>query len=296
VTVSPDLWTVQAESVAPLATVQLRQYHFPTPNEVVEDEARPILSFAFPRMHGREGRGRFLYGSKSLSGLGPVILRPPANPFYAYGVGGPSRILTCDYDKVAFEQLTELSDWDDGRLRRCVDIRSPGIGRAMRRIAQELERPGFGSDILVESLAQSILIDLARWFHMATGRESVSQGGLAAWQVKRVKDMLNGSVGGWPTIAGLAEACGISRCHLSRSFRQATGSTLVDYSAMVRMLRAKTLLSEGLMAVGDVAKRVGFRSTSSFSTAFRRETGTSPARFIQMRRGNGSLPDDMPLP
>lgn len=294
-TVSPDLWTVQAESAVPLATVQLRRYHFPTPSEVIEDEARPILSFTLPRAQGRDGQGRFLHGPKSLSDLGPVILRPATSPFYAYGVGGPSRILTCEYDAGVFTRLTGLRDWDNARLRRCIDIRSPGIGRALRRIAQELEQPGFGSEILVESFTQAILVDLARWFQTDDEEQDFPKGGLAAWQVKRVKDMLDGSTGKWPSIADLAEACGISRCHLSRTFRQATGSTLADYSGMVRMLRAKTLLGEERMTVGDVAKRIGFRSTSSFSTAFRRETGMSPARFVHNRKACRDMPGD-PLP
>lgn len=291
-TVSPDLWTVQAERAMPLATVQLRQYHFPTPSEVVEDETRPILSFTFPRAQGGDGQGRFLHGSKFPADLGPVILRPPANPLYAHGSGGPARILTFEYDSATFERITGLIDWDSGRLRRCIDIRSLPINRVLRRIALEMERPGFSTEILVELLTQSILIDLARWFHTPAEQGGISRGGLATWQVKKVKDMMNGSVGKWPSVADLAEACGISRYHLSRSFHQATGSTITEYSAMVRMLHAKALLSEERMAVGAVAKRIGFRSTSSFSTAFRRETGMSPARFIQMQKGHRKTSGD----
>lgn len=280
--VSPGLWTVQSAHKAPLATVQLRHYDFPTPHEVIEDEDRPILSFTYPRADGPDGKGRFVPALDTWSDLGAVILRPPGHPLHAYGKGGPSRILICEYDAASFKGLTGLNDWDPARLRRCIDIRSNSISRSIRRVSQELEQPGFGSEMLIESLLRTMLVDLARLFQAdAREEDDGAKGGLTGWQLRKIREMLHETTGDWPSVNSLADACGISRCHLSRSFRQATGSTLADYSAMIRILRAKTLLAQQQLPIGEVAKQIGFRSASSFSTAFRRATGLSPASFIR---------------
>lgn len=279
--VSPDLWSVKVSRTSAFADAQLREYHFPRPSEVVEEQDRPILSFTFPRAEGRDGYGRFIEGSESWSELGAVILRPPGMSFHAYGMGGPSEILNCEFDVSSFEQLTGLRDWDPRRLQRCIDIRSTTITQTMKRIGRELEQPGFGSETLVDLLLQTLLLDLARAFETGAGEDEViAKGGLAAWQRRRIRDMLHNSLNEWPSVQELADACGISRCHLSRSFRHSTGSTLVAYSTMVRISRAKSLLKRHDLSIASVARRLGFASTGSFSMAFRRETGVSPTAFL----------------
>lgn len=281
--VSPDLWSVQATQDTAIGCAQIRDYRFPTPSEVLEEEERPILSLTFGGAAGGDGYGRFLPDNTPYKTLGTVILRPPGIPLHAYGTGGPSRILICEYDKSTFEGLTGLLDWDIRRLRRCVDIRSNRIAQSLRRLTQELEQPGLVSALLVELLLQTLLIDLGRAFQTDPGEDAHSNGGLSGWQLRRIRDCLYEATGEWPSVESLAQACGISRCHLSRSFRHATGSTLTDYAAAIRMQRAKALLGQPHSTVGMVAKQIGFGSISSFSTAFRRETGVSPTGFLRTR-------------
>jgi AraC family transcriptional regulator len=283
--VSPDIWSVKAARRTVLGNAELRHYDFPTPSDVVEDEGLPILSLTLSGAKGGDGRARFVDAPGTHRDLGPVVLRPAAMPLHAYGIGGPSDILICEYDHASFEQLTGLSDWDRERLRQCVDVRSDAIDAVLARLAQELLQPGFASEMLVELLLQTLLIDLGRVFRSAAADVKVDlpKGGLSGWQLRRIRDLLYDSSGEWPSISTLAEACGISRCHLSRSFRQATGSTLAQYSSLVRTQRAKALLGREDMRITDVAVHVGFGSVSSFSTAFRRETGLSPAAFVRAR-------------
>ncbi|WP_375196127.1 helix-turn-helix transcriptional regulator [Sphingobium sp.] len=281
--VSSDLWTVQASSSSQLANVQLRRYHYPTPNEVIEEEARPILSLTYPQRQANDGRGRFLKECGDWLDLGRVILRPPNIPMHAYGAGGIFTCLICEYDADAFERLTKLSDWDMKRLRKCTDIRTAPIGRMLRRIGQEVEHPGMGTELIVDLLLQALLVDLGRLFASTEVEEGAAKrGGLAGWQLRRIRDLLHDSVGVWPSIQMLADACQLSRSHLSRSFREATGTTLVEYSTAIRMIRAKALLAAKDMSIGDVAMQIGFGSLSSFSNAFRRETGYNPTEFAAL--------------
>lgn len=57
------------------------------------------------------------------------------------------------------------------------------------------------------------------------------------------------------------------------------------------MVIAKALLREGGVTVGEVAQRVGYSSSSTFSVAFGRQVGTSPTTYARgsMRRIAGSV-------
>jgi AraC-like DNA-binding protein len=73
-------------------------------------------------------------------------------------------------------------------------------------------------------------------------------------------------------------AC-VSPFHLLRSFREAFGITPHQYIMRRRINRARELLSFSRTSVTDVCLDVGFESPGSFSTLFRRFTGSSPLSY-----------------
>jgi AraC-like DNA-binding protein len=73
-----------------------------------------------------------------------------------------------------------------------------------------------------------------------------------------------------------ARSLGLSERSLNRRLEEAGTSVRALRAEAVRR-RAEALLSQG-MAVGEVAQALGFATTSSFSRAWRRWTGTSPTR------------------
>jgi AraC family transcriptional regulator len=75
------------------------------------------------------------------------------------------------------------------------------------------------------------------------------------------------------TLAGLV---GLSPYHFCRAFRQSFGTPPHRYHNSRRMERAKTLLLESASSVTEIGLAVGFRETSSFTTAFRKATGQTP--------------------
>lgn len=81
------------------------------------------------------------------------------------------------------------------------------------------------------------------------------------------------------SIAALASPAGASRRTLERLFLADTGMTIGEWRRRLRMLEALRLLADG-RAVSWVAGAVGYSTPSAFSTAFRAELGSSPARFL----------------
>ncbi|MFD7368852.1 helix-turn-helix domain-containing protein [Nocardiopsis alba] len=80
------------------------------------------------------------------------------------------------------------------------------------------------------------------------------------------------------TLAVWAARLGVSARTITRAFHEATGLGFSRWTAAARVQHAITMLARG-DGIDEVAERVGYRSASSFSTAFRRVTGMSPGRF-----------------
>lgn len=75
----------------------------------------------------------------------------------------------------------------------------------------------------------------------------------------------------------VAARAGMEEAAFSRFFRQAMGTTFVDYLASLRVRRAATLLgSRRDLAVPEVARLSGFRNLSSFHRQFKKRLGTTP--------------------
>lgn len=77
----------------------------------------------------------------------------------------------------------------------------------------------------------------------------------------------------------VAQALQISPDHLGRVFHTTTGSTLMNYITHRRIEAAKLILTAGPENIGEIASLVGFATTPSFSTAFKRITGITPSDY-----------------
>lgn len=88
-------------------------------------------------------------------------------------------------------------------------------------------------------------------------------------------------------IEALARRFGFSERNLKRRFQLATGIAPNHYLQRVRIDKAKKLLLATTQAVQDIAHQVGYENISHFIRLFRRETGSTPARWRQPF----SLPD-----
>ena len=83
-------------------------------------------------------------------------------------------------------------------------------------------------------------------------------------------------------VDSLADAAIMSRSLFAERFRAAFGCTPIRFLHDVRLRRATELLRQGRgMSIDQVAHRVGFKSRSHFSQAFKDHFGNPPAAFRQ---------------
>jgi AraC-like DNA-binding protein len=86
------------------------------------------------------------------------------------------------------------------------------------------------------------------------------------------------------TVGQLAEAAALSRSAFFDRFTRTVGVAPMEYLLSWRMEIAKDLLRREGLSVSEVAERVGYGSTSTFSVAFSRHVGQSPSRYAASAR------------
>lgn len=79
------------------------------------------------------------------------------------------------------------------------------------------------------------------------------------------------------TVGQAAERVGLSPDYFSRLFRSETGESFRSYVLRVRMERARFLLEETAMKVGEIAESLGYREVYLFSRQFRETFGYPPS-------------------
>jgi AraC-like DNA-binding protein len=87
-----------------------------------------------------------------------------------------------------------------------------------------------------------------------------------------------------PTVALMAEQLHLSPAHFSRIFKETTGQNPMDFLLQVRLSRARHLLRETNLSVGEIAERLDYADVFFFSRQFKEKCGVSPLAF---RRGEG---------
>lgn len=78
------------------------------------------------------------------------------------------------------------------------------------------------------------------------------------------------------SLADIADASGISRFHLSRSFAHVTGTSIARYLRQRRLTEAARELARGESDVLTIALSVGYGSHAAFTRAFRAQFSVTP--------------------
>ncbi len=151
---------------------------------------------------------------------------------------------------------------------------------SMDRMRQELSDPQPGGHLVIQHLAQLMLVQALR-LHLAEG----AKGGVG-WLFALADRQMGAAIGAmhaepacrW-TLQALAERAGMSRSTFALRFKETVGSSPMDYLTRWRMLLAGDRLETTAEPVSAIALSLGYESESAFSTAFKRVMGCSPRRY-----------------
>jgi AraC-like DNA-binding protein len=97
--------------------------------------------------------------------------------------------------------------------------------------------------------------------------------------VQKAREYINNHKTEALSLADVAKAAGASVFHFCKVFHKATGLTLTDYIARVRLEDARNRLLNPNLRVSEIAYDVGFQSLTQFNRTFKRVFGQSPSEF-----------------
>ncbi|MBQ8003802.1 MAG: helix-turn-helix transcriptional regulator [Oscillospiraceae bacterium] len=98
-------------------------------------------------------------------------------------------------------------------------------------------------------------------------------------RIMPVLDYINNNYGTGISLGEMSGLLNVDKAHFCRIFKNATGTSLVDYINYVRITNAERILSSGKTSVGEIAELVGFSSEAYFCKLFKRYKACTPTQY-----------------
>lgn len=155
---------------------------------------------------------------------------------------------------------------------------------AMGKVLREELLQGPSRDpFLVEAVGVVLTGQLVRRWSSQPSLRHV-RGQLSAGQIRNTLDAIESSMCSGIRVRDLANHIGVGTHQFTRLFRQTMGCSPYRFVMLRRVERARFLLEKTLLPVVEIALELGFVSQSHFTSAFRREVGTTPHAY-RCKRG-----------
>ncbi len=101
----------------------------------------------------------------------------------------------------------------------------------------------------------------------------------ASFIVNQAKAYIESNYAEHMTLQDVADKCYVSQWHLSKLINKYTGSSFYELLNSVRIDRAKALLKDPSLKIGDIVELVGFSDAAHFARVFKRTVGMSANEY-----------------
>jgi AraC family transcriptional regulator len=204
-----------------------------------------------------------------------------------------SVLQTAPFDVIRFgisqDALDEIAN--NNGFNRTEELRlqmSGGHDAVLHGLAQALapaiERPEQIDTLFIDHVAIAFFIHVTSAYGRGSPSGDIRQYGLAPWQLRRAKDRMCMNIEGDPSLASLAQDCGLSPSQFSRAFKQTTGTTPHQWLTRKRIERAKELLQTEDLELAEIGLACGFHDQSHFTRVFAQSEGCTPGKWRRIRR------------
>src|SRR5271163_4291457 len=176
---------------------------------------------------------------------------------------------------------------DDADSSSISDLKfTPGAG-VMDQVVAELTRmllPAFDkpeqvSQLFADHISLALGSHIAHTYGGMRSAVAPRQGGLAAWQERRAKELMSANLQGDVSTAEVASECSLSAGHFARAFRHSTGLSPHQWLLRRRIDEAHGLLRDSRFSLAEIARACGFADQSHFTKAYTRRRGISPGAW-----------------
>ena len=159
------------------------------------------------------------------------------------------------------------------------------LAKLLDTATRELERD---QDVAKASLVTASHI-LQAEIERCSGTNGSTRGGLAAWQIVRVRAYIDSNLHRTIHIRDLSAVARRSPAHFSRKFKMAVGESPHAYVMRRRLEKACHLMITGTASLSEIALSVGFSDQAHLCRLFRQAFGQSPASWRRERGVPGEV-------
>ena len=158
----------------------------------------------------------------------------------------------------------------------------PRLSALMQLVHGETRARRPARDLVLERLLEVLLIEALRCGGETASAPRLARG-LADDRLAAALCSLHARPDFSWTVARLAAEAALSRSAFFARFTRSVGLPPMEYLLAWRMALARKLLNAHELSMDQIAERVGYSSASSFTVAFGRHVGISPARYARGR-------------
>jgi AraC-like DNA-binding protein/ligand-binding sensor protein len=132
--------------------------------------------------------------------------------------------------------------------------------------------------------AVQLLEVFAQYLADSAGRLALAGSKVDPAPVASAKEFVQAHVEETISLEQVVEHVHVSRFYFCKLFKKATGLTLTQYIARVRIEKAKTLLSDPSRRISEIVFASGFGSIPRFNSVFKRYVGMPPTEYREVLR------------
>ncbi|MBP2630369.1 MAG: btr 2 [Firmicutes bacterium] len=130
-----------------------------------------------------------------------------------------------------------------------------------------------GYEFITKTLLQQLLIAIFQNMRKQNRNYSISL------KIEKIIQYMHQNINNRVTLPELSEMVHLSSFYLSRTFKESTGYSVIEYFNKMKIDKAKELIIDGNKKVKEVAQELGFSDEFYFSRIFKKIEGISPSEF-----------------
>jgi AraC family transcriptional regulator len=163
------------------------------------------------------------------------------------------------------------------QMQPTLGVDDPIVRALTSTLYPALDRPDQANRLFIDWTMLALGCHIAQTYG---GLETLpARGGLAPWQERRAKEIIEASLNGEVPLGQLARECGLSTSYFARAFKNTVGIPPHQWLLHRRIETAMRLLRNRQFSLPEVALACGFSDQSHFSRVFTRFSGTSPGAW-----------------
>jgi AraC family transcriptional regulator len=178
-----------------------------------------------------------------------------------------------DGARILIVRPRSASDPGAGCFDRVAELRGRELTWLAWRLVGELRASDAAAPLAAEGFALELLAATTR-----EARIERSPGLPPVW-LRSAEELLRARLADRIGLGELAEVVGVHPTYLARAFRAHYGLSVGEYGRRLRLAWAAAELARGDKSLAEIATSAGFADQSHFTRVFRRQVGTTPARY-----------------